>query len=451
MDVVDIIQRLTATNSRIEKEQIIFDAFMNGHRDFFIGAKLAYDPLISFGIAKVAEIIEDDDEAGNYTFNDFINLTNLLRSRKLTGNAARDAIRAAATMCHVKTWNLFYRRVLLKDLKAGVEEKTINKVLNKLLSSDPSVENFIIPIFGCQLAHDGGKPVHAKKIKGKCLVDVKLDGTRIITILDKENNEVSQFTRNGKINNNFSNITENLKKVIPFLPGSLVLDGEMVARSFQELMTQFNRKENVDTSTARLALFDVIPLNDFRKGICKTVQSDRHSILSGMVGLFQEHCGQSVFVIPKMKFDLGTEIGKAQFDEFNRNAIDNGYEGIMVKNPNGIYVNKRSADWIKIKPFIEVTLEIISVEEGKEEGKYTGVLGAFVCSGEDDGDKISVNVGSGFSDEQRIDFWNRREELIGMMVEVRADALTLEQGSDIYSLRFPRFKGFRGTIKGEKL
>ena len=89
-----------------------------------------------------------------------------------------------------------------------------------------------------------------------------------------------------------------------------------------------------------------------------------------------------------------------------------------------------------------------AVEEGT--GKNIGKLGAFVCEGVDDGRDIVVNVGSGFSDDDRAAYWNARDEVVGKVVEVRADAITQNQDGT-YSLRFPRFLRFRGFTNGEKL
>jgi DNA ligase-1 len=104
--------------------------------------------------------------------------------------------------------------------------------------------------------------------------------------------------------------------------------------------------------------------------------------------------------------------------------------------------------WLKLKPFIEVSLEVVDVEEGT--GKNIGRLGAFVCEGIDDGKAIRVNVGSGFTDDNRIEYWSSRNTIPGNIVEVRADAVTQNQDGS-YSLRFPRFKGFRGFEVGEKI
>lgn len=454
MDILTVLSRLAATSSRTEKEDIITEAFTSGHRDFFVGARLAYDPLITFGVKKVALIEEEDDAPGSLTFADFLTLTGRLRRREITGNAARDAINAAAMRCHVQTWNQFYRRILLKDLKIGVESSTINKVLGKLAAQDRDAREYLVPIFSCQLAHDGAKEEHAAKISGCKMLDIKLDGVRLLSVLDKDAGTVTQYTRNGKENENFPEIREKLKRLMDnVLPGSVVLDGEIVAGSFQELMTQVNRRSDVDTSNTKLALFDMVPLADFRAGMCKTPQAQRHAALAELqsAGLLRQQCNDAVYVIPKVSVDLGTPEGQRTLAEFNKSAIEAGYEGIMVKDPDAPYVTKRSVAWLKVKPWIEVSLEVIAVEEGKPDGKYVGKLGALVCKGEDEGRQIEVNVGSGLSDEQREAWWADPQSIIGMIAEVRADALTKETGSEVWSLRFPRFKGFRGTEKGEKL
>jgi len=122
----------------------------------------------------------------------------------------------------------------------------------------------------------------------------------------------------------------------------------------------------------------------------------------------------------------------------------------MVKLPDSPYERKRTKSWLKVKPIIEVSLTVVDVEEGT--GRNEGRLGNFVCEGEDLGYKIRVSVGSGFSDTERDEFWVNKNKLIGEVVEVIADALTKDQSDDEwYSLRFPRFKTFRGQEPGEKI
>jgi DNA ligase-1 len=85
-------------------------------------------------------------------------------------------------------------------------------------------------------------------------------------------------------------------------------------------------------------------------------------------------------------------------------------------------------------------LEVIGVEEGT--GRNEGRLGALVCSGFDDGKEISVNVGSGFSDGDRDEFWANTNYIIGRTAEIMCDVIT-QNRDGTYSLRFPRFVRFR--------
>jgi DNA ligase-1 len=148
--------------------------------------------------------------------------------------------------------------------------------------------------------------------------------------------------------------------------------------------------------------------------------------------------------------DLDDEDGQKQFADYNRLCIDKGFEGIMIKPITGVYECKRSSLWLKVKPFIEVSLKVIDTEEGT--GRNAGRLGALIVEGEDDGKFIRTNVGSGLSDDDRTEYWKAKDKLIGQIVEVRADAITQNQdATDEWSLRFPRFLRFRGFEPGEKL
>lgn len=122
---------------------------------------------------------------------------------------------------------------------------------------------------------------------------------------------------------------------------------------------------------------------------------------------------------------------------------DQGYEGILVKAPHGIYELKRSKYWQKFKPTISITLPIIEYVEG--DGKYKNHLGAFTLRGEDGGKFYELSLGIGFNDEERKEFWNNKNALIGRLVEVYGDSATQSSNNPhVWSLRFPRFKGFRG-------
>ena len=424
--------------SRLNKEAIILAiAETSSHaNEFFEGCRLALDPMVTFGVKQVPE--KKDEDGPGFSWDNFIVLASGLRNRNLTGHDARDAIAEAVKLSTKKEWNGWYRRILIKDLRCGTSEKTINKVVEKKYAS------YTIPIFGCQLAHDSAN--HESKVSGKKLIEVKLDGVRVITIV-RCDGRVDMFSRNGKELANFPHIIEQISSVVKKDPPpyDLILDGEVMSSSFQDLMKQVHRKDNVQSDDAILNLFDVIPLTNFEQGTWNKTQSDR----SDMVYYWHKKNKDAlpnVAVVGHELVDLDTEAGQKRYKEINAKAIAGGYEGIMLKDPQAGYECKRSVAWLKLKPFIEVSLTVVATEEGT--GKNVGKMGALVCEGVDDGKAIRVNVGSGFTDTQRDDFWSCRVD--GQIVEVRADAVTQNQDGT-YSLRFPRFKSFRGFALGEKL
>ena len=429
----DIIRRLESDNSRLAKEAVLKEALAEGIPEFFEGVKMALDPLVTFGVKQVPER-KDKLQGQGLPWETFVELAMKLAGRQLTGHAARDAIELAMNVATDEQWNMFYRRILIKDLRCGVSEKTVNKIL-------PGC----VPIFTCALAHDSAK--HEKKMVGPKQIEIKLDGVRVITII--RGDKVEMFSRNGKQFHNFGHIIEEIESVLKTNPAPypLMLDGEVMSANFQDLMKQVHRKDNVQNTDAVLHLFDMAPLKDFMNGGWDKPQSFRSAAVKAWV---EQHSSvlKHVQALDWETVDLDTQEGQDRFVELNKQAVEGGYEGVMIKDVDAPYECKRTHAWLKAKPFIEVTLEVVDVEEGT--GRNEGRLGALVCRGEDDGRMVEVNCGSGFSDSNRDSFWSSRDTLVGQLVEVRADAITQNQDGT-YSLRFPRFKTFRGFEVGEKI
>ena len=430
----NIIQGLEADNSRLAKEAILLREAQANNKEFFHGCRLAYDAKTTFGIKQVPEATRDGP---GLDWNTFLSTVELFIRRELTGNMARMALEGLMNTATKEQWNGWYRRILIKDLRCGISDKSINKMVDK--AGKPEFE---VPVFTCQLAHDGAN--HESKITGHKQIEVKLDGVRVITIV-YPNGRVDQFSRNGKELVNFPHIRSEFAKLAADLDEAMVFDGEVMSSSFQDLMKQVHRKDNVQAQDAVLYLFDWLTLKEFEAGRCDVAQINRSNLLSQFLK------GYEFESIQQLGFEfvnLDEEHGQKRFAEINTDAIKNGYEGIMIKDVDAPYECKRSTSWLKQKPFIEVSLTVKDLEEGT--GRNEGRLGALVCEGEDDGRNISVSVGSGFSDSDRSTFWIDRGEVVGQIVEVRADAITQNQDGT-YSLRFPRFLRFRGFEVGEKL
>lgn len=434
-----IIAELESDNGRLFKEGVVEREARAGNDEFFKGARWALDSMITFGVKKV-EVKADGTDGKGITSTAFWELAEKLSKRELTGNAAITAINFLRMNATVEEWNFWYRRILIKDLRCGTSESTINKIADKVNQA------YAVPVFTCQLAQDGAKI--PKKVKGKKIVEVKLDGMRVITIV-YPNGQVDQYSRNGKELLNFELVKKQIAKHAKFFKVPTVLDGEIMSANFQDLMKQARRKSDVKTDDAVLNLFDIIPLSEFLAGVGTCTQLQRSADLLAWFTPCEEHM-PNVTVVGQEIVDLDTDAGVARFKEINANAIAGGYEGIMLKELNDVYECDRTDSWLKIKPFIEVSLTAIAVEEGT--GKHAGKMGAVLFEGTDDGKFIRVSVGGGWTDKDREDIWANKELVLGEIGEVRADAATKSQDSDdVWSLRFPRFKTWRGFVPGEKL
>lgn len=438
------IRDLESSDSRIHKEKVIEKALMAaklGSADaqaFLFNCYQAYNPYYTFHVKQVDEVV--DHKGRPNAWPRFWALLESLRTRSVTGNNAREAIAECAQEFDDAEWNTVCRRVLIKDLRCGISEKTLNKVLDKT--------DWRIPVFTCQLAQDSTD--QPKKLTGIKRLEPKLDGVRVLAVVQGMN--VSLFSRNGKEFANFPDIAKAILLERSAFQrnlgsgGRFVLDGEVTGESFQKLMKQAHRKSDAETSGMVYNIFDVIPLDDFQRGHWNAQQYKRFDILEQARGLLPNH--GCLNIVSGLEVDLDTAEGHDVMQRYAEDCVAEGFEGIMIKSVDAPYVCKRSDYWMKWKPVISVDLKIVGFEQGT--GRNEGRLGAIICEGEDNGRNIRVNVGSGFSDSNRTEYWSGRDDLLGHLVEVQADAVTQNQDGT-YSLRFPRFLRFRDFEAGSKI
>jgi len=438
------IRDLESSDSRIHKEKVIEKALMAaklGSADaqcFLFNCYQAYNPFYVFGIRQVPETEGLTGRDNPWT--QFWAMLEALRTRYITGNRARETIEQMSQQFDSEEWNGLARRVLIKDLRCGISEKTINKVVGKT--------DYRIPIFSCQLAQDSTD--QPKKLKGIKRLECKLDGVRVLAVVSGAN--VTLYSRNGKEFENFPQIADAIEDARKHFQhgrgtgGHYVLDGEIVGESFQQLMRQAHRKSNAETTGMVYHIFDIIPLDAFQEGHWNVQQYKRLEWLeSARAGLEQTNC---LRIMPGLEVDLDTAEGHDIMQRYAEAAVEGGFEGIMIKSMDAPYQCKRSDFWMKWKPTISVDLSIVGFEEGT--GRNKNRLGAIICEGDDNDRRIRVNVGSGFSDTLRDEYWASRDQLLGHLVEVQADAVTQNQDGT-YSLRFPRFLRFRDFEAGEKV
>jgi DNA ligase-1 len=299
------------------------------------------------------------------------------------------------------------RKILKKRLTLGASTKTINKVFPGL-----------VPTFEVSLA----QKFELKRIKDELQVYVepKLDGIRCFAIV--ENDEAKLYARSGKLITNFDNTIGSALVAL----GDGCYDGELMGEDFIALMRQAYRKENVDQEGTYVALFDFLPLEEWRTNETIMTSKDRYHELISRI----DNCDKSIYVKPVERY-----LVDAKYDEImklHNVFVKNGYEGAMVKTVDSPYHFGRSYDIMKVKEFHDVDLVIEGLDEGT--GRHEGRLGAVVV----DYEGTEVKVGSGFSDELRQVVWDDPNGFIGRMIEVRYQEVTPDG-----SLRFPTFVCFR--------
>lgn len=472
----NFIKQLNEDNGRLHKEDVISQALTAAklgndisHR-ILCYLKACYNPYETFGVKKIPDTVGITDAEN--PVDDFDNLLEDLASRRLTGHDARDAIQDLAERFDSEEWNYFYAPVLRRDMRSGISVSTINKIVKGT--------DYEIPVFSCQLATNSeGRP----EMRGAKRLEPKLDGVRVLMLVipaggtGKSAGQVTCYSRNGKVFENFEHIEDQIRdniqeiiaaanKVNELSSGTLkkgfFLDGEVVGNSFQELMRQARRKENVAAEDSVFHVFDILPIDDFKRGYWNAQLSKRIALLEAMQSAFDKM--PNAELLPHLMVDLDTHEGRSQLERYAKDMVAAGFEGIMIKNLEAPYICDRSTDWMKWKPTITVDLQVIGAEEGT--GRNAGRLGALVCNGVDDDKEITVNVGSGYDDQFRAQIWADitgqpvewkkkvkkdwvtmiehpyGQNPIGRTAEILADAVT-QNRDGTYSLRFPRFVRFR--------
>ena len=440
------IKKLNESEGRLHKEDVLKQALemtllgSDSASSFLSLVQACYNPMITFGVKQVPTT-KDITDAEN-PWESYNQLLDNLRLRKLTGHAARDAIDAMSMRFDSEEWNLMCAPVLRKDLRCGISDKTINKVCKNT--------RYEVPVFSCQLATNcEGRP----EMKGEQRIEPKLDGVRVLMLCaiqaDGTTMAVS-YSRNGKVFDNFGHIESQICNQMSEMAKrvgvieSFFLDGEVVGKSFNELM-RVARKKDVVAQDSVFHVFDFIPTADFNRGFWNAQLYKRLGYLDKIKPCIDKM--PNVEYPDHLIVNLDTSEGRNQLERYAQNCVKDGFEGIMIKSTGAPYECRRSTFWLKWKPVITVDLQIVEVEIGT--GKNADRMGAFVCEGVDNGKQIRVNVGSGVSDSEREEYWANRESLVGRTVEIMCDAVSQNQDGT-YSLRFPRFVRFRDTLTGEK-
>lgn len=272
----------------------------------------------------------------------------------------------------------------------------------------------------CQLAKVYGKDKTPKSENGYYITE-KLDGNRCIA---EFNGDKWTFTsRNGKplaVNFNLSNFDT-----------ARVYDGEIItAQALKDRhKTDFNTLNGLiqRQGTKKPLVFVVFDMQDTAK-----TYAERRKELDTITNT------ENAFILPVLAhFKTEKELNE-NIPELLDKITDNGGEGLIINNGDAVYKTTRTNDLLKVKNNYTIDLQVIEIEHGKHADK----IGALKCKTVADGKTIITDIGAGFTDAQRKQWHEHPETIKNKIVEVKYFELTQNentQGTNIYSLRFPRF------------
>jgi len=412
--VKELVDKLQSDSSSNKKIELIREYFHDSDlKKLFM---YVYNPFYQFHVTsdncKKNDTILSLTEK-NYTI---FELLDLLRTREVTGHNAIGLVNSfiAANSDYSE---LIYN-IIDKDLKCRVGESLINKAI-------PGT----VPTFDVALA-EKFEPEMVNFEKEEWYISRKLDGVRCIVVVD-ENGKATSYSRQGKI---FETLGKVEGMISDFGLRNIVFDGEICVvdengnEDFQSIMKEIRRK-NHTIQNVKYKMFDCLTLEEFANQRSVRKLSERLRLIEHFVG------GNTIEYLPQERVR-----NMQHFQEWMDRADKGGWEGVMLRKNVG-YKGKRSKDLLKAKKFHDAEYVVKGINYGDIriiiDGKEVTETMTSQIVIEHKG--FEVGVGSGFSIEQRQEFYRDPSKIVGKTVTIQYFEETKNQEGGI-SLRFPVLK-----------
>lgn len=421
-----MVRDLRATSSTIDKQGIIED-YCNHSSDAANFTKkillYTYHPLWQYNVT--SDNLKKKNSLRGKTYKYIFDLLDDLKSRQITGH---DAIGAVNTFVdNNPDYEELIHCIIDKDLKTRAGDKIINKAIPDH-----------IPEFSVALADKYNPDI--VDWKDGWYVSRKIDGARCIAIVDS-NGDATFYSRTGKSFDTLDIVAGGIKALGVT---NVVFDGELCLvddegnEDFQGIMKQLKKKDHTIPNPS-YKIFDLITHDEFysKKGESNRPYSIRLADLIGTMKFNECPC-LTVLDQEQVKND-------DHFAEWVAKSTKEKYEGLMLRADEP-YKGKRSKDLLKYKSFFDDEYEVIDTEMGPfryvkdgaecEENMLSCVM--IQHKGH------MVRVGSGFSIEQRQEFYKNPKKILGKIATIQYFEQTKNQDGGL-SLRFPTFKFLHGS------
>jgi ATP-dependent DNA ligase len=384
-----LLEELEKANKRLEKEELLQEATTNE-----VFKTLA---MMAIGPSRYHIRPSEDLKSTSTTrlkivqsYQRFLTLAEQLSTREITGKKAEKRLNKFLSSLYPvpKKW---FTRVLLKNLRIGVAEKTLGKMWGgqaESLGDDVRIE---FKKNKCQLAEKLADLQKKKSWKGidfgewGWYSEPKLDGDRALLFWFPQEEELVVLTRGGKRWHHIEQCEEFVnrvsalhEKVSPYTgfgqSKPTLYDGEFIARSgsWNETASIVRSRVNFDEerflSQVRILLWDWCPVSFFNDGIFTMPLKDRKYTLMKAAGLKKKTRNFTPMVTGIYLVGHQVVFDEEEMEKDNARRLDQNFEGTMLKNPEANMVMKRTADVIKLKPTDQGTGTILKCVPGK--GKF---------------------------------------------------------------------------------
>ena len=421
-----MVRDLRATSSTKDKVAIIQDyCHINNTGAIFTKKVLLYTYHPAWQYYVTSDNIQKKKNLSGKHYKNFFDLLNDLKDRKITGH---DAIGAVNTFVeHYADYEELILCVIDKDLKTRAGDKIINKAIRDH-----------IPEFSVALA---------EKYEPKLVdwndgwyVSRKIDGARCVAIVDN-NGDTTFLSRTGKVFDTLQVVADGIKALgitDTVFDGELCLVDKDGNEDFQGVMKELRKKDHTIPNPS-FKIFDMITIDEFysKKGQKNRPYSIRYANLCAVMQPNECPC----LTVLEQELIHNDE----HFQEWVKEAADNGWEGVMLRADEP-YKGKRSKDLLKVKKFFDDEYEVVDTEMGPFRYVLNGkeheetMLSCVMIQHKNH----TVRVGSGFSIDQRQEFYKNPKKILGKQITVQYFEETKNQDGGI-SLRFPTFKLLHGN------
>ncbi len=374
-----------------------------------------FNPMISTGISKTswksANVKNLDKTEKFYSIEE---LVKFVQENNTGKKETVERIKSFANRFESGYEQLLIYQIATKDINIGISTTTVSKYIH-------------IPKFEIMLGERLNEDVDFDR---NYILTKKLDGVNLTCF--KRGESITFFTRQGKQVDGLAELTEQYKELpngVYF--GEALYSNEDEAKDRKEFYRLSTGELNSKRENKKIShwIFDYQTLDEWDSEKFITPYSNTIYTLEN---IFLNSKLKNIKMVPFVY--QGT--GKEKAFELLKEAKKKDWEGLVLRYSSSVYQKKRSSDFVKLKTFVEVDLRIT----GFKEFKHPNQLGSFIC--EDDEHTVKCSVGSGFSKEQRFEYWQKRNSLLGKIVEIQTMEIT-ENKAGQKSLRFPVFIRFR--------